>query len=195
MDQPIIDSRRIAAAPASAAVVTPASPAAASASAYPTATGAWGPKVSTDDYVEIQQLYAHFCRAWDVGDAEAMANCWTEDGEMTRGFGPGQSAADRKPGSGFKMGVGNGLTRHLNTNLVVTRTPEGARGSVYLLMYTLATNPASVGEVAIYDDMLVKTARGWKFKKRVVWRDDDDLSPFRPEQRKPSVADGNRKPT
>jgi hypothetical protein len=40
------------------------------------------------------------------------------------------------------------------------------------------------------DDTLVKTAEGWKFKKRVVWRDDDDASPFRPKQRPPGAPPG-----
>jgi hypothetical protein len=31
----------------------------------------------------------------------------------------------------------------------------------------------------IYEDTLVKTPQGWRFKKRVVWRDDDDTTPFK----------------
>jgi hypothetical protein len=34
-------------------------------------------------------------------------------------------------------------------------------------------------ETAIYEDILVRTSAGWKFKRRVVWRDDDDLTPFK----------------
>jgi hypothetical protein len=36
---------------------------------------------------------------------------------------------------------------------------------------------------AICDDTLVKAGDGWRFKKRVVWRDDDDISPFKPRPR------------
>ena len=43
------------------------------------------------------------------------------------------------------------------------------------------TSPPSFVETAIYDDTLVKTPQGWKFKKRVVWRDDDDITPFKPK--------------
>src|SRR5438067_334020 len=96
MNEPIERRKLITVGAAFAMIAASANQAAATdVAAYPTATGAWGPKVSVEDYVEIQQLYAHFCHAWDLGNSEDMANCWTEDGEMTRGFGPGQSAADR----------------------------------------------------------------------------------------------------
>jgi hypothetical protein len=187
MDE-MIDRRRLITAGAAAAMITAAAGAANAAHPdYPTPTGAWGPKVSTDDYIEIQQLYAHYCHALDTGNPEALAQCWTKDGEMTRGYGPGQANADRKPTSGYSMGyamggASGGGSRHMYSNLVITKTPEGAKGSVYLLLYTSTTTPPSFIEIAIMDDTLVKTAEGWKFKKRVVWRDDDDLSPFRPKQ-------------
>ena len=184
MDEPIERRKLITAGAAFAMVAASASQASASpesVAAYPTATGVWGPKVSTEDYIEIQQLYAHYCHALDTGNPEGVANCWTEDGEFTHGFAPGQASADRKPASGYKMG-GAGGTRHMNTNLVLTKTPEGAKGSVYLLLYSATTTPDSYTELAIYDDTLVKTSKGWKFKKRVVWRDDDDISPFRAKQ-------------
>jgi hypothetical protein len=157
---------------------------------YPTATGSWGAKISTDDYVEIQQLYAHYCHALDTGNPEAVARCWTKDGELTRGSGPGQANADRTPTNGYAMGyamggAGGGGTRHMYTNLVITKTPGGAKSSVYLLLYTATTTPPAFVEVAIMDDTLVQTTEGWKFKQRVVWRDDDDLSPFRPKQAAP----------
>jgi hypothetical protein len=186
---PVVDRRRLITAGAAFALVATSDRQASAAdlAAYPTVTGSWGAKVSTEDYVEIQQLYAHYCHALDTGNPEAVARCWTKDGEMTRGYGPGQATADRTPTKGYSMGyamggVGGGGTRHMCTNLVITKTPEGAKGSVYLLLYASTTTPPSFVEVAIMDDTLVKSSEGWKFKKRVVWRDDDDISPFRPKQ-------------
>ena len=196
MDEPIERRKLITAGAAFAMVAASANQAvAADTAAYPTATGAWGAKVSVEDYVEIQQLYAHYCHALDNGNAEAVANCWTEDGEFTGGRPPGKASDPRKPTSGYTMGNGPGGTRHMNTNLVITKTPEGAKGSVYLLMYTATTTPDSFQELAIYDDTLVKTAQGWKFKKRVVWRDDDDISPFRAKQRQSRADAGGKQPT
>ena len=197
MDQPIERRKLITAGAAFAMVAASANQAAAAdTAAYPTATGAWGAKVSVEDYVEIQQLYAHYCHALDNGNAEAVSNCWTEDGEFTSGRPPGKASDPRTPTSGYNMGkAGGGGSRHMNTNLVITKTPEGAKGSVYLLMYTATTTPDSFTELAIYDDTLVKTAKGWKFKKRVVWRDDDDISPFRAKQRQSRADAGGKQPT
>ena len=186
MDE-LIDRRRLITAGTAVAMVAAAAGTANAAHPdYPTATGAWGPKVSTDDFVEIQQLYAHYCHALDTGNPEALTRCWTKDGEMGRGYGPGQANVDRTPSSGYAMGSAmsgsSGGSRHMVTNLVITKTPEGAKGSAYLLLYTSTTTPSSFVSLSIYDDTLVKTSEGWKFKKRVVWRDDDDISPFRPKQ-------------
>lgn len=156
------------------------------------AKGVWGTAVSADDYVEIQQLYHRYCHALDMGTGEAFAACFTPDGEFTGGRGPGKAADDRTPRKGTaaltQMGNTSG-TRHFTANLVVTRTPEGAKGSCYLLLYSARSTPDAWVEIAIYNDWLVKTAQGWKFKKRVVWRDDDDITPFKPKPKpKPMPA-------
>jgi hypothetical protein len=143
------------------------------------------------DYVEIQQLYATYCHALDKGDADLFSSVWTDDGEFTGGRGPGRATDERKPRKGkpalHQMGS-NGGTRHFNATLVVTPTPEGAKGAVYLMLYSARTNPPSFVETAIYDDTLVKTPQGWKFKKRVVWRDDDDITPFKPKPQSAAPA-------
>ncbi|HEY4276167.1 MAG TPA: nuclear transport factor 2 family protein [Rhizomicrobium sp.] len=155
-----------------------------------TAKGLWGEKVSTDDYVEILQLYNRYCHALDMGTGEAFAACFTPDGEFTGGRGPGKANDDRTPRKGTaaltKMGSTSG-TRHFTANLLVTKTPEGAKGSCYLLLYSARTVPDSWVEVAVYNDTLVKTKDGWKFKKRVVWRDDDDITPFKPKPLSPAA--------
>jgi hypothetical protein len=49
------------------------------------------------------------------------------------------------------------------------------------LLFNARSIPATILETAIYDDTLIKTPQGWRFKKRVVWRDDDDITPFKPK--------------
>jgi hypothetical protein len=141
-------------------------------------------KLTADDYVEIQQLYANYAHALDKGEGERFASTFVLDGEFTGGRGPGRGSEVRNPTKGedalLKMGSRGGL-RHFTANLVITPTSEGAKGSVYLLLFNARSMPATIVETAIYDDMLVKTPRGWRFKKRVVWRDDDDISPFKPK--------------
>jgi hypothetical protein len=43
---------------------------------------------------------------------------------------------------------------------------EGARGKVYLVLVDVALKPPAVSLAARYDDILVKTAGEWRFKKR-----------------------------
>ncbi len=140
-------------------------------------------KLTPEDDMEIRALYATYCHALDKGLGELFASVWTDDGEFTGGRGPGRGAEVRTPRKGkaalTTMGNTSG-TRHFNTNLLLTPTAEGAKGTCYLLLYTARTNPPTFVETAIYDDTLVRTPQGWKFKKRIVWRDDDDITPFKP---------------
>jgi 3-phenylpropionate/cinnamic acid dioxygenase small subunit len=141
-------------------------------------------KLSADDYVEIQQLYARYAQALDKGEGDRFADTFVEDGEFTGGRGAGRGTETRIPTKGsaalFKMGSRSG-TRHFTANLVITPTADGAKGSCYLLRFNARNIPATITETAIYDDTLVKTPQGWKFKKRVVWRDDDDITPYKPK--------------
>jgi hypothetical protein len=153
-------------------------------------TGA-APKLTADDYAEIQQLYARYAHALDKGEGERFASTFVIDGEFTGGRGPGRGSEVRNPTKGedalLRMGSRGGL-RHFNANLLITPTPEGASGSVYLLLFNARSIPATIVETAIYEDTLVKTPQGWRFKKRVVWRDDDDITPFKPKPLPPAPA-------
>ena len=141
---------------------------------------------TAQDYIEIQQLYANYSQALDKGQGDRFAATFTPDGEFTGGRPAGRANETRAPLKGIegltRMGsVGGG--RHFTANLVITPTPEGANGSCYLLLFNARNVPATITETAIYQDTLVKTPQGWRFNKRVVWRDDDDISPFKPKPR------------
>jgi hypothetical protein len=77
-----------------------------------------------------------------------------------------------------RAGIG---PRHFVANLVIRPTAEGASASCYLLLLNARKSPLKFTESAIYEDTVVRTARGWKFKKRINWRDDDDISPYKPK--------------
>jgi len=141
--------------------------------------------LTVDDYLQIQQLYANFNHALDTAQPDRYAALWTDDGEFTGGRGPGRANEVRTPIKGKddlrKMAVNAGHgSRHFVANLVITPTADGAKASCYLLLMNALPSPPTVVETAIYDDTLVKTAQGWKFKKRINWRDDDDISPWKP---------------
>ena len=50
-------------------------------------------------------------------------------------------------------------------NHVITATPDGATGRVYLLMLGM-TGPGSLQRDGGYEDVYVKTANGWRIKSR-----------------------------
>src|SRR5262245_13084980 len=117
--------------------------------------------LTTQDYVEIEQLYAQYNHAIDSGDAEGWAATFTPDGTFN-------TFAGHDALVGFvhqwieKMNGGN--RRHWNTNLRIVGTSEGAGGSVYLMLVDVTTK--SIVGTGSYTDTLVKTAAGWRFKSR-----------------------------
>lgn len=141
-------------------------------------------RVSAEDESEILDLYARFAHAIDSGDGDAFAATWTEDGEFTGGRGPGRAEETRVPirgtealrAMGDSLGIG---MRHVVSNIVIRRTEEGAEGHAYLLLLNSRSSPPIIIETAIYDDTLVKTEQGWRFSSRIVWRDDDDITPYK----------------
>lgn len=130
--------------------------------------------LTTQDYIEIQQLYATYAQAIDLGRGPA-ARTFTPDGEF---FNTDREA----PIKGSTL-VGGGAVRgrrHGCINLVITATPEGAKGSCYLLELDTKNVPATIVLTGVYDDDLVKTPGGWRFKKRVESIDGTERSPYNP---------------
>src|SRR3954470_5172026 len=77
-------------------------------------------KLTADDYIEIQQLYANYAHALDKGEGPRFASTFVIDGEFTGGRGPGRGSEVRNPTKGedalLRMGSRGGL-RHFNANL------------------------------------------------------------------------------
>ena len=123
-----------------------------------------GGKLTPDDLVEIQQLYARYNWALDSGDSQGYAATFTPDGVFNNNVG---HDAIVKFADTFHAGLGSHV-KHWNTNLMITPSPAGANGQVYLVLVDYATKPPSIFTSAVYADELVKTAQGWRFKKRAT---------------------------
>ena len=68
-------------------------------------------KLTADDYIEIQQLYAAYAHALDKGEGERFASTFVLDGEFTGGRGPGRGGEARNPIKGkdaFEAVTANG---------------------------------------------------------------------------------------
>ena len=123
-----------------------------------------GGSLTAADYIEIEQLYARYARALDLGDPEAWADTFTADGVFRDATGRDELVAYAENSYGRRQGTG----RHWNSQLVVTPTAEGADGSAYLLLLDVGAQPPGINVAGLYSDKLVKTPAGWRFKSRRV---------------------------
>jgi len=126
------------------------------------AQGGAAKNFTAQDFVDIQQLYAKYNWSLDAGDAEAYAATFTADGTFNNNVG---HDAIVKFANTFHAGLGAHV-KHWNTNLMITPTADGAAGQVYLVLVDFASKPPTIATSATYADELVKTAQGWRFKKR-----------------------------
>jgi ketosteroid isomerase-like protein len=124
--------------------------------------------LSSQDYQEIEQLYARYNVAIDSGDAEAYAATFTPDGIFNSFSGHDALVGFVKA---WRERLNGANRRHWNTNLLISGDGRTATGSVYLMLLDISTKPASIAAVATYTDSLVKTASGWRFAKRTTHSD------------------------
>jgi hypothetical protein len=125
--------------------------------------------LTTQDYVDIQQLYATLTEHLDIGtDAGARyANGYTADGVL--------EAEDGKVYKGraaiieFAKANGKGPmnVHHLTYDAIIDAAPGGAvgRSRVTLVSMVPPGKPKGLGGGQYLDD-LVKTPDGWRIKKR-----------------------------
>jgi hypothetical protein len=127
-----------------------------------------GGNLTAADYIEIQQLVARYGYAVDThaDNGYAYADLFTPDGVF--GKTKGREALAELARSTQKERGGPAYTRHYLTNVIIYPTPEGARGSQYLMALDVSEGgkPSSVVHGGRYDDVYVKTPAGWRFKSR-----------------------------
>lgn len=141
-------------------------------------------RLTTQDYIDLQQLSAKYAFAIDTctNGGVDYADLYTDDGEFsvsqqwgvagnrkTKGRAALIKAAGGDGAGGCvdpKTTMGYGIS-HLIVNLVVTPTPDGAVGKSYLLAIGVGGDPTKIERQGGYDDVYVKTAAGWRFKSRI----------------------------
>ena len=131
------------------------------------------------DYIEIQQLVAKYARAIDTcsNNGYDYADLYTPDGvflPMVNGkSAPGIQGREKlaEVSGGGSKGCKNvpwieqGV-HHIYVNHIITPTPDGAAGTVEMMMIGLDGDPNKIENDGYYDDVYVKTAQGWRFKQR-----------------------------
>ena len=120
-----------------------------------------GGTLTAADYVEIQQLVSRYSYAVDThaDNGYAYADLFAPDGVF--GTTKGREALAELARTTQKDRGGPSYTRHYLTNVIIFPTPEGARGSQYLMAIDVSEGgkPSSVVHGGRYDDLYVKTAR------------------------------------
>jgi len=148
----------------------------------PKALAARAPEFTALDYQEIIQLTNRYAYGIDTcsNNGYDYADVFTPDGVFI----------DRNSDEGFRQGgrvlargrdklaelVGGGSRgcktklvwtdwSHIMANQLITPTPEGATGRIYLLQLGV-NGPGSIERHGGYEDVYVKTAAGWRIKSR-----------------------------
>jgi hypothetical protein len=149
--------------------------------------------VTAMDYIEIQQLVNKYGQDIDTctNNGYDYADLYTADGVfidkysddgfskggVQRAKGRDELAAASWGGSkGCKDMPWNGWT-HLMGDVVITPTAEGAKGRCYLIMLG-EKGPGSVNRDGGYEDIYVKTPKGWRIKSRTHVRSKEWSNPL-----------------
>ena len=132
------------------------------------------PRLTAEDRLEIQELLHRYMFILDAGENHdngyGYADLFTEDGTFG-GRPPGREALAAAAGRQVDGSYNSVHTRgeqnqiHLNVGEIIVPTAEGARGISYLLMIDGPAN--QIYWAGWYEDVYVKTPKGWRFKSRV----------------------------
>jgi hypothetical protein len=133
--------------------------------------------LTASDYLDIEQLVYKYGWALDSGDDNgfAYADLYSSDGTFTgTNQGPsGRTYQGRENLAALARGpqLGPLHVGHLATNVIVTPTPDGAVGRVYVAIFDQGSRgtPPAAGHGGFYDDVYVKTPDGWRFQKRTFY--------------------------
>ena len=126
--------------------------------------------VPAQDYFQIKQLYARYVQGLDsAADGGAMfANVFTPDGVLIDERGRLTQGHAELAQLARTTGKGPTHVAHYETNLLISPAPGGATGRSYVMSVV----PGQAGQAGIlsndgqFQDELVKTPDGWRFKKR-----------------------------
>ena len=149
------------------------------------------PKLSIQDYIDIEQLTAGYpykidnCTNGGYDYAEqytedaifGVSSAWGSAGkvwyrgreELAQAGGGGKGGCRPRPANAARP-----RTHHIVTSQVITPTASGASGRSTLMALTnaFADQPSKMEWQGGYEDTYVKTPKGWRFKSRFhVWPD------------------------
>lgn len=137
--------------------------------------------ITTEDRLEILELYNGYPHLFDSGEAERWAALFTPDATFTV-QPPGGGSPSRQvqgtaglvdmvrkthEGSYKKRGI-----RHEVSNIVIEAAEYGARGRAYTMIVRVGDGqPPQITMTGRYADELTRSADGWRFRSRTFFPD------------------------
>ena len=125
---------------------------------------------------ECQRLVTEYCHLVDHGEAERIADLFSEDGVWKSPEVTMNGQAEVKRGFAARQANVKRMSRHVCNNFLLNIIDEDhAEGTVYLTLYrhdgepgrrlSPLEGPQMVGE---YRDRFVRTSEGWRFAHREI---------------------------
>lgn len=134
--------------------------------------------LSAQDYVEIRELYSRYYWIADSSPGEKWAKeLFTPDAVWWIGNEKGgQQAVGTQQLAEISVRLSGKMPeprrpQHICTNVSIERSPEGARGRCYFMMLNSEPGkPPTITSTGSYEDIVVKTSVGWRFKQRKMYQ-------------------------
>ena len=131
--------------------------------------------ISSNDYLEISNLVSLYCLSTDNADADAFMDCWVSPeafgGYDSGAFGSMNTWEELYAFEKHHVGPGGSAVgnRHQATNVLIE--PQSATEALVthdMLVIRVADVPAIIATGRYDKSLVVKTDKGWKFKRRTL---------------------------
>ena len=121
-----------------------------------------------EDLQAITQLFTDYGRYLDAGDFESYSKLFAEDGEvllgpMGRATGPDAIKALMIEQLASQVGESYHL---ISSPMIVLNGDEATSSTMWTVMHRSESGTPHVTMLGRHEDVLVRTADGWRFKKR-----------------------------
>ena len=117
-----------------------------------------------EDLEAIRNLVAKYNFAFDTQDVDTYLTCWIEDGFVERRNSKPSCRGHAQLAALVRDFPVKG--RHISTDLVITLDGDQATMKHYLLYLDMGP-PCEVSMFGVWNDTVVRTADGWKYKERI----------------------------
>lgn len=132
-------------------------------------------KLTAQDYTEITELYARLYQGSDLRELDLWLSNFVDDASY--GFPNGDSVTGKPALTEWRKKswagqTGDSKRRHWTSGVALTPMLDGTvKGRAYWMMIDGKDKLPVVAQSGLFDDLFIKTAAGWKFKRHGVRMD------------------------